>query len=171
MLIPFVMAHSHGGHHTTHTTHTTQTKYTTQTTHKLFTYRYIETSVIATYLIFNDFKGGVENLFYINYNYYNYNITYYVKNILLDDNIKECIYYVASENFNNESIIDASNMKIVENTSFIHNYGNNLYRFCKTLDNKNNYNILVTTVVVLIMLCCIAECLCGSNNYSNRNLY
>jgi|TARA_B110000967_G_C18806309_1_gene521217 hypothetical protein len=160
MLIPVVIDHSHGGHggHSSHSTH------------KSYNPRHVATSVIATYLIFGHFSDGVENLFYINENYNTYNITYYVKQ--LDEGTKECIYYIVSENFNNESNIDASNMKIVENVSYIDDYGYDLHEFCRTLDNGYyRMCMLIGVILVMIVVCCCINCVIGSDNYSNRSLY
>tara|TARA_Y100000813_G_C24052806_1_gene300070 strand:+ start:125 stop:640 length:516 start_codon:yes stop_codon:yes gene_type:complete len=171
MLIPVVMAHSHGGHsgHSSHSTHTTHSSHST---HKSYNPHHVATSVIATYLIFGHFSDGVENLFYVNENYYTFNITYYVKQV--DDGTKECIYYIVSENFNIESTIDASNMKIVENVSYVDDYGYDFHEFCRTLDNGNyHYRIgmLIGIILVIIVVCCCINCAIGSDNYSNRSLY
>ena len=171
MLIPVVLAHSHGGHsgHSTHSTHSTHSSHST---HKSYNPRHVATSVIATYLIFGHFSDGVENLFYVNENYYTFNITYYVKQV--DDGTKECIYYIVSENFNNESTIDASNMKIVENVSYVDDYGYDYREFCRTLDDGDfHYRIgmLIGVILVMIVVCCCINCIAGSDNNSNRSLY
>lgn len=166
MLIPVVMVHSHGGHGG-HSSHNTDNTHTSHSTHKSYNSRHVATSVITTYLIFGYFSDGVENLFYVNENYYTYNITYYV-----DDGDKECIYYIVSENFNNESTIDASNMKIVENVSYVDDYGYDLHEFCRTLDNGNyRLGMLIGVILVMIVFCCCINCVVGSDNYSNRSLY
>ena len=171
MLIPVVLAHSHGGHsgHSTHSTHSTHSSHST---HKSYNHRHVATSVIATYLIFGHFSDGVENLFYVNENYYTFNITYYVKQV--DDGTKECIYYIVSENFNNESTIDASNMKIVENVSYVYDYGYDYREFCRTLDDGDFHyliGMLIGVILVMIVVCCCINCAVGSDNYSNRSLY
>ena len=95
MLIPVVLANSHGGH-SGHSSHSTLNTHSSHSTHKSYNPRHKATSVIATYLIFGHFSDGVENLFYVNENYYTFNITYYVKKV--DEGTKECIYYIVSEN-------------------------------------------------------------------------
>lgn len=171
MLIPVVMAHSHGGH-SGHSSHSTHTIHSSHSTHKSYNPHHVATSVIASYLIFDHFSDGVENLFYVNENYYTFNITYYVKRV--DDGTKECIYYIVSENFNIESTIDASNMKIVENVSYVDDYGYDFHEFCRTLDNGDyHYRIgmLIVVILVIIVVCCCINCAIGSDNYSNRSLY
>jgi len=98
----------------------------------------------------------------------------------LNDGFGECIYYIATENLNNQSIIDASNMKIVQNVSFIHYYPNNFNRFCRTLNTYSDFIVgLVLRIIclVLIILCCFTNCLrCftfndnDNDNNSNRSL-
>jgi hypothetical protein len=167
MLIPVVMAHSHAGHSGHHSTHFTHTTYST---HKSYNPRHVATSVIATYLIFGHFSDGVENLFYVNENYYTYNITYYVKQV--DDGTKECIYYIVIENFNNESIIDASYMKIVKNVSYLHDYGHDYHEFCRNLDDGDySISMLIAVILVIIVVYCCINCAFGSVNYSYRSLY
>ena len=169
MLIPVVLANSHGGH-SGHSSHSTLTTHSSHSTHKSYNPRHKATSVIATYLIFGHFSDGVENLFYVNENYYTFNITYYVKKV--DEGTKECIYYIVSENFNNESTIDASNMKIVENVSYVHDYGYNLHKFCQILDNVDYIiGMLIGIILVIIVVSCCINCAISSNNYSNRSLY
>lgn len=167
MLIPVVMAHSHGGHGG-HTTHSSHSSHTSHSTHKSYNSRHVATSVIATYLIFGHFSDGVENLFYVNENYYTFNITYYVKQV--DNGTKECIYYIVSENYNNESTIDGSNMKIVENVSHVDDYGYDLHEFCRTLEHRDYHiGMLIDVILVMIVFCCCINCVSGS--YSNRSLY
>lgn len=92
----------------------------------------------------------------------------------MDDGTKECIYYIVSENFNNESTIDASNMKIVENVSYVDDYGYDYHEFCRTLDNGDyHYRIgmLIGVILVMIVVYCCINCAVGSDNYSNRSLY
>ena len=129
MLIPVVMAHSHGGHggHSSHSTHTSHS------THKSYNSRHVATSVITTYLIFGYFSDGVENLFYVNENYYTYNITYYV-----DDGDKECIYYIISENFNNE--MEKCLENIGENTILIESphFCKKVYYYLNQIQLVNN---------------------------------
>tara|TARA_B100000424_G_C22922908_1_gene491036 strand:+ start:115 stop:660 length:546 start_codon:yes stop_codon:yes gene_type:complete len=174
MMIPFVMAHSHhsGGHsghsgHSEHSSHNGYSGYGDYSMHKPYNSHYVATSVISTYAIFGHFSNGVENLFYLNENYHTYSIKYYIK--LIDDD-EECIYYVISKNFNNESTIDASNMKILENITFIE-YENNMYKYCRNLDNFPDFTILIVVILVLFILSFIVNCLCGSKNYTNRELY
>ena len=169
ILIPAVMAYSHGAVHSHSHSHSTYS------IHKSYNPHHVSTSVIAKYLIFGHFSHAVENFFYINENYYTYNITYYLK--LLDDDYKECIYYVVSNNFNYESTIDASNMRIVENVSFVQDYDNNLREFCRTLNDEEieqsmyGFGKFISVILVLIVLCCCITYLCGDDNYSSRALY
>ena len=60
MLIPVVMAHSHGGHggHSSHSTHSTHTSHST---HKSYNSRHVATSEITTNLNFGYYSDGVEN--------------------------------------------------------------------------------------------------------------
>lgn len=166
MFIPVVMAHSHGGGHS----HSTHSSHSSHSTHKSYKPHYVATSVIGTYLIFGHFSDGVENLFYTNENYNTYNITYYVKQV--DDGSKECIYYIVSENFNNESTIDASNMKIVENVTYVHDYGYDLHEFCRSLDNGHLImNQLIEIILLMIIFCCFVNCFFNVDNIDNRSLY
>lgn len=92
----------------------------------------------------------------------------------MDDGTEECIYYIVSENFNNESTIDASNMKIVENVTYLHDYGYDYREFCRTLDDGDFYysiGMLIGVILVMIVVCCCINCAVGSDNYSNRSLY
>jgi len=177
-LIPVAIIHCHGGHsghishngHIAHSVHSTNNRHSIHKLRKPYNHHYIATSAIASYLIFDHFNNNVEELFYYNENYNIYNITYYVK--IVDDNIKECIYYVVTENLNNESVIDASNVKIIENITTIEY--NNLYGipFCRTFKNTSISMVtVITTIQILIILCCSINCLYSSINYTNRNLY
>ena len=135
---------------------------------------YIKTSVISRYLIFGYFKNGVENSFSINQNYYTYNIKYYIK-IYNNFYETECIYYLVNKNLNNNTIINASNIKIIKNITFINNSNNNyhLHEFCKTLENNTGYTIgiIIGIALVLIVFCFCVNCLYNDNNYNNIFLF
>ena len=161
------MAHSHP-HHSSHSSHNSYSSYNR---HKSYNPHHVATSVIATYLIFGDFSDIQENLFYVNENYYTYNITYYVKQMIKYHDDYECIYYIVNENFNNETIIDASNMKIIENVSLIDDYGYDFQEFCRTFDNGSKKNAeLISIIIIILMLCCCVNCMYNIENHS-YNLY
>ena len=63
-------------------------------------------------------------------------------------------------------------MKIVENVSYVDDYGYDLHEFCRTLDNGNyRLGMLIGVILVMIVVCCCINFVAGSDNYSNRSLY
>ena len=99
--------------------------------HKSYTKHLVATNVISSYLIWGEFSNAVYRVFIYHEEYYSYNLYFY--NIY-----DECLYYKRSENENNETKIDVSELIIVTinentntNTSIIFKKnGKNYDKFC-----------------------------------------
>tara|TARA_Y100000748_G_C15335356_1_gene425750 strand:- start:206 stop:547 length:342 start_codon:yes stop_codon:yes gene_type:complete len=103
----------------------------------------------------------MEEKFYFDKNYFTYNITYFIKYPISNNIYKECIYYYSNENFNNETIIDISNVKIDSNITYTEYDLKNLYGLCKVI-NYNYDTSFIFYCAIIIFICCI--CISGDRN-------
>tara|TARA_B100000035_G_scaffold298552_1_gene292430 strand:- start:78 stop:593 length:516 start_codon:yes stop_codon:yes gene_type:complete len=137
--------------------------------HRTFTYNVVKTKssypVFVSYFITNNFINLVhENYNYNNdYNFTTYYIYYYSK---IDDT--QCIYFDSEFNNLNYTLIDYSNINLINNTNKI-NFNLVSKRYCL---HDTNYILMIGIIVSIMICCCICcECKCESNDYNKNSLY
>ena len=120
--------------------------------------------VLISYFMINSFIDIIDNT----YNYNNdkncttYNIYYYKNN-----NENECIYYNYKQNKLNYTIINYSNVTIINNTNTINNNIINGY-YCKKKKYFFNYYIIITIIYCISCICCLFCICCQSNTHYNK---
>ncbi len=138
-----------------------------------FNIKYIGTSSLIKYKLFQNFENEVEKDFVLDKINYNYTIDVYLNNINVNDdnnNYLNCLYYSKIYNNFNYTILDFSNISFTIPFKVI----NSKWTYCSKEFNENkeynlntilNIPILIITIITLIIVIIIISISCGIVRY------